>query len=74
MKKKAKKLVLNRETLAQLDQPSLRLAAAGTGGPYPTEYNTCVSFTCQPPYGNCQYSDGQNTCFTCAGSCTSNYC
>jgi hypothetical protein len=73
MKKQVKKLVLSRETLADLDQLSLGRAATGTGGPYGT-YNTCYSFTCQAPYGNCQYSDGQNTCFTCESFCTSNYC
>lgn len=75
MKKKARKLVLNRETLAVLNQTSLRQAAAGTGDPHPSEYATCYSFTCQPPYGNCWYSDGLNTCFTCDWEgCTSNHC
>ena len=71
MKKKMKKLVISRETLAELDPPNLNQAATGTGW----TYNTCASFTCQAPYGNCQYSDGRDTCFTCdAFTCTSNYC
>jgi hypothetical protein len=73
MKKRSKKLVLSRETLAALDPRNLKHAATGTGGPHET-FNTCYSFTCQAPYGNCQYSDGQNTCFTCEYLCTSNYC
>lgn len=74
MKKKLKKLALHRETLAELDRPELREIAVGTGysahctGPY--DYG-CPSFTCYP--GNCQYS-GQNTCFTCEMTCTTNYC
>lgn len=71
MKKRTpKKLVLNRETLAGLDRSDLQRAAGGTGYTY---YN-CPSFTCQAPYGNCQYSDGRNTCFTCEATCTTNYC
>lgn len=68
MKKQAKKLVLSRETLSELGR-----AAAGTCDPQGS-FNTCYSFTCQAPYGNCQYSDGRDTCFTCESLCTSNYC
>ena len=68
MKKKVKKLVLNRETLASLDPPDLQRAAGGTGY---THY-TCPSFTCQPY--NCQFSDGRDTCYTCENTCTTNYC
>jgi hypothetical protein len=68
-KAKMKKLVISRETLAELDSPNLKQAAAAG-----TE-NTCPSFTCQEPYGNCQYSGGRRTCFTCdAFTCTTNYC
>ncbi len=73
MKKRPKKLMLSRETLAELDLPSLKQTATGTDWP-PQTFNTCYSFTCQAPYGNCQYSDGRDTCFTCASDCTSNYC
>lgn len=48
MKKKLKKLVLNRETLAELDRPELQAAAGGATGaracPY-SGYRTCT--TCQ---------------------------
>ena len=74
MKKRPKKLVLSRETLAKLDPPHLKQAAAGTGGWPQTFVNTCYSYTCQAPYGNCQYSGGQDTCFTCEYLCTSNEC
>lgn len=72
MKKKTrKKLILHRETLAGLDRSHLERAVGGTGTGYPTYY-TCPSFTCQP--GNCQFSDGRNTCYTCEDTCTTNYC
>ncbi len=54
MKKKIKKLTLNRETLVQLDQGDLQ----GVAGGYTPR---------------CQYS-GQQTCNTCEGVCTTNYC
>ena len=67
-KKKVNKLVLNKETLAELDRPSLQGVAGGTY----TDY-TCPSFTCQPD--QCQYSNGRHTCFTCDNAtCTTNFC
>lgn len=72
MKKRTKKLVLNRETLAGLDRSNLQQAAGGTG--YPS-YETCYTYqgySCQP--NRCPYSEGRNTCFTCEGTCTTNYC
>lgn len=62
MKKKVKKLVLSRETLAQLDNIELRVA----GGTDETEM-TCPQF--------CLYSRGRRTCDTCDNqTCTSNFC
>ncbi|MEP7011953.1 MAG: hypothetical protein ABJC13_16635 [Acidobacteriota bacterium] len=65
MRSKAKKLVLHRETLSDLDRAQLVHVAGASN-----QYN-CPSFTCYPE--NCQYS-GYNTCFTCADTCTTNYC
>jgi len=59
-KNKLKKLVLNRETLAELDGPGLTRAAGG------------ATVTCQPD--NCDYSNGRNTCLTCNLTCTTNQC
>lgn len=62
MKKKiSKKLVLSRETLAQLNQGELLKAKGGF-----------TPFTCQAPPA-CEYS-GQNTCPTCNLTCTTNRC
>jgi hypothetical protein len=58
MKKIIKKLVLNRETVADLDG-DLRLANGG------------ATITCRPLA--CQYS-GYQTCNTCQATCTTNYC
>jgi hypothetical protein len=63
-KNRLKKLALHRETLTDLDHSGLKEVGGGTG-------YTCPSFTCYP--GRCQYS-GQNTCFTCEMTCTTNYC
>lgn len=72
MKKRAtKKLVLNRETLAGLDRSGLQWAAGGTGTGYPTNF-TCAGYSCEPD--RCPYSEGQGTCFTCEGTCGTNYC
>lgn len=57
-RKTVKKLVLNRETLIELDRSALAPVAAGY------TYTAC-------PY--CPYS-GENTCATCQATCTSNYC
>jgi hypothetical protein len=63
MKKNLKKLALHRETLAELDRPSL----GGAAGPQPTYAFTCF------PYG-CEYSRVQQTCATCNLTCTTNLC
>jgi hypothetical protein len=68
MKKTHKRLTLHRETLVGLDRSELTPVNGGTG-----EYSTCygcASFTCMP---KCQDS-GRNTCTTCQGTCTTNYC
>jgi hypothetical protein len=67
MKKKTKKLALNRDTLLSLDQ-NLWQVAGGT-----TQVDVCGTRSCAPPYSHCEYS-GQRTCNTCAGSCTTNLC
>lgn len=69
-KNKLKKLVLNRETLAELDRPGLTRVAGGGA----TDYNyTCPSVTCQP--AQCDFSNGQQTCLTCDNmTCTTNFC
>lgn len=66
MKKQIKKLALHRETLADLDRLSLRLADGGTGVSAHSCYMTCGSC-------DCTYSD-RGTCGTCEGTCTTNYC
>jgi hypothetical protein len=67
-KNKLKKLVLNRETLAELDGPGLTRAAGGVVTNY-----TCPTVTCQPD--NCDYSNGRHTCLTCDNlTCTTNFC
>ena len=65
MKKKMRKLALNRETLAELDRLNLQEAVGGA-----TQY-TCPSFTCYPD--NCEFSR-RATCTTCQMTCTTNYC
>lgn len=60
MKKNIKKLALHRDTLADLDRLSLRLADGGTAD---SGYMTCY----------CQYSN-RRTCGTCEMTCTTNYC
>jgi hypothetical protein len=54
-----KKLVLNRETLVELDRMDLPYAAGG------------ATQTCRPDF--CDFS-GRNTCTTCQLTCTTNYC
>jgi hypothetical protein len=58
-KKDLKKLVLNRETLAELDRFDLWQAHGG------------ATVTCRPDF--CDFS-GRNTCTTCQLTCTTNYC
>jgi hypothetical protein len=66
VKKKPKRLVLNRETLSALSR------ATGGTGTYPQTEIGCPSYTC-PTF--CQYSaDGQDTCLTNDAFCTTNYC
>lgn len=57
-KRAAKKIVLSRETLANLTQ-GFEQIAGGASVP------TCPQ--------DCTFS-GQRTCNTCAGTCTTNYC
>jgi hypothetical protein len=60
-KKTAKKLKLNRETLANLDlQQVTGGATVGQGG--------CATGT------TCENSNGAHTCVTCGQTCTSNLC
>lgn len=60
MKKKlSKKLILNRETLVELDGAALWKAAGG------------ATQTCRPNV--CDFS-GRNTCTTCQLTCTTNLC
>jgi hypothetical protein len=68
MKKQVKKMTLTKETLSRLEQ-NLGHVAGGI-----TAVADCGSRTCQPPYSGCEWSNGQQTCFTCAGTCTTNYC
>jgi hypothetical protein len=68
MKKQAKKLVLNRETLVDLEH-RLKPIVGGL-----TAWADCGTQTCAPPYSACDFSNGQDTCISCAGNCTTNYC
>lgn len=67
MKRKTKKLTLNRETLEQLEK-ELQVAAGGA-----TAVADCGTRSCRPPYSGCEWS-GYRTCNTCQGTCTTNYC
>jgi len=60
MKKKTKKLSLNRETLVHLDR---NLSQVGGGA---TQFTVCGSC-------NCTFS-GRATCNTCEATCTTNFC
>jgi hypothetical protein len=68
MKKQMKKLMLAKETLARLEQ-SLGQIAGGI-----TAWVDCGTQTCAPPYSACDFSNGQQTCTSCEGVCTTNYC
>jgi hypothetical protein len=64
MKKTMKKrLALTRETLSNL---GLQKAAGGA-----TAVTDCGSQSCPVL---CTFSNGQDTCVTCAGTCTTNNC
>ncbi len=69
MKKQMKKLALTRETLTNLQHSSLLRIAGGI-----TAVQDCGTQSCAPPYSSCEFSNGQNTCVTCEGVCTTNYC
>ena len=60
MKKRVKKLTLNRETLLSLDGFHLQQAEGGATGVLCTTYTNCCS--------------GYNTCATCRVTCTTKYC
>ncbi|MEA2559602.1 MAG: hypothetical protein QOH06_1106 [Acidobacteriota bacterium] len=65
MKKKMKKLVLNRETLVHLEQ-SLGQIAGGVS------YAPCGSASCPDI---CTFSGGARTCNTCDNhTCQTNFC
>jgi hypothetical protein len=67
MKKVTKKrLVLTRETLGNLEQ-NLRRAGGGA-----TAVTDCGSQSCPVLCGT--WSNGVDTCVTCAGTCTTNNC
>jgi hypothetical protein len=59
MKKTAKKMVLNRETLVRLEQSLDQVA----GGFDTNEYSFC----------RCP-DTGRDTCMTCEATCTTNFC
>ena len=60
-----KRLSLTRETLASLDQ-RLQWAVGGA-----TAVTDCGSQSCPVI---CTFSNNQDTCVTCAGTCTTNNC
>jgi hypothetical protein len=68
MKKQAKKMTLTRETLSHLEKNLGQVAGAVTA------WADCGTQTCAPPYSACDWSNGQNTCISCEGVCTTNYC
>ncbi len=63
MKRKPKKLSLNRETLTDLDNNVIRHVVGGV--------SNVASCTCRP--NNCDFS-GRATCTTCQLTCTTNFC
>jgi hypothetical protein len=60
-----KRLVLTRETLSKLDHGARRAAGGATA------VTDCGSQSCPVI---CTFSNGQDTCVTCAGTCTTNNC
>jgi len=65
LKKHPKKLVLHRETLLELNRPSIRLAVGGWG-------NTDLRASCPEV---CEYSyPVLATCNSCQQTCTTNLC
>ncbi len=66
MKKAVKRLTLTRETVVNLGT-ALRRAGGGA-----TDVTQCGSQSCP---AICTWTiDNQNTCVTCAGTCTTNNC
>jgi hypothetical protein len=64
MKRKPKKLSLNRETLAELDRSDIKYVAGG---------NVSNVATCTQRPDVCDFS-GRATCTTCQLTCTTNLC
>ena len=64
MKRKPKKLSLNRETLAELDKAEMTFVAGG---------NVSNTPTCTQRPNVCDFS-GRATCTTCQLTCTTNLC
>lgn len=64
MKRKPKKLSLNRETLADLDKNEIRQVVGGG-------VSNVATCTVQP--NHCDFS-GRATCTTCQLTCTTNLC
>ncbi|HSS49570.1 MAG TPA: hypothetical protein VLX28_11560 [Thermoanaerobaculia bacterium] len=64
MKRKPKRLSLNRETLTDLDRPEMMKHVVGG-------VSNVASCTCRPNV--CDFS-GRNTCTTCQLTCTTNFC
>jgi natural product precursor len=64
MKRKPKKLSLNRETLADLDRSEIRQVVGG---------NVSNVATCTQRPNVCDFS-GRATCTTCQLTCTTNQC
>ena len=67
MKKRTKKLALNRETLTRLEHDLGHVAGGATA------VADCGTRTCMPPHSGCEFS-GRQTCFTCQATCTTNLC
>lgn len=66
MKRRPKKLALNRETLSGLEQSLEQELQQVAGG---------ATLTCMAPHSHCEYSGaGRRTCLTCQLTCTTNYC
>jgi hypothetical protein len=67
MKKRVKRLALNRETLVRLEN-NLEQVVGGI-----TAVADCGTRTCAPPHSGCEWS-GYRTCNSCQNTCTTNYC
>ncbi len=69
MKKRTKKLALNRETLVHLENDLGQIVGGLTA------VTECGTRTCMPPHSGCEYSGaGRQTCLTCQRTCTTNLC